>query len=242
MLSGLGWLALEAKYLDRARDFYTTHLDLPVRRADDGEVVFDAGGDLLVLREPGGVPRGGVHTHYAFSAPPDRYDEWRDRLAESFDLTEFDFGGSKSLYFYDPDGNCVEIGGCGEPNDGGSGDGAITDIFEIVLEVEDLSRAESFYKSLGFEVVDRGGDRKRVRLSGPVDLELWEPHLGIADARGGLHVDVGFEADDPAAAVEAVRGDACAVERVASDATVVAENADEARRVRDPDGHYMTFY
>jgi catechol 2,3-dioxygenase-like lactoylglutathione lyase family enzyme len=255
MLSGLRWLALEAKYLDRAREFYATHLDLSVVREADGEVIFDAGGTDLVLREPGGVPRGGVHTHYAFAAPPDRYDEWRDRLAESFDLTEFDFGGSKSLYFYDPDGNCVEIGGCGE------GESAITDVFEIVLEVEDLPRAESFYRSLGFEVTDRGGDRERVRLAGPVDLELWEPHLGIADARGGLHVDVGFEAEDPAAAAEAVRADACAVERVsigtdASEGPDASEDADanetpmrgesvraaEAVRIRDPDGHYLTLY
>ena len=223
MLSGLRWLALEAKYLDRAREFYETHLDLSVVGESDGEVVFDAGGTDLVLREPGAVPRGGVHTHYAFATPPDRYAAWRERLSQSFDLTEFDFGGSKSLYFYDPDGNCVEIGGCGE------GEAAITDVFEVVLEVEDLQRAESFYRSLGFDVVDRGGERRRVRLGGPVDLELWEPQLGLADARGGLHVDVGFAADDPAAAVEPVRDDACTVEEL-----------DDGLRVRDPDGHYLT--
>ncbi|MFC7080455.1 VOC family protein [Halorussus caseinilyticus] len=224
MLSGLRWLALEAKYLDRAREFYATHLDLPVVREGGGEVVFDAGGTNLVVREPGAVPRGGVHTHYAFAAPPDRYATWYDRLAESFELTEFDFGGAKSLYFYDPDGNCVEIGSVGD------GDDSITDIFEIVLEVEDLARAESLYRSLGFEVVDRGSERRRLRLGGPVDLELWEPQLGIADARGGLHVDVGFAADDPTAAVEAVREDVCAV-----------EETDDGIRVRDPDGHYLTF-
>jgi catechol-2,3-dioxygenase len=224
MLTGLRWLALEAKYLDRAREFYEAHLDLSMAREGDGEVVFDAGETDLVLREPGAVPRGGVHTHYAFATPPDRYAAWRDRFSSSFDLTEFDFGGSKSLYFYDPDGNCVEIGGCGE------GEAAITDVFEIVLEVEDLPRAESFYRALGFEVTDRGGERRRVRLGGPVDLELWEPQLGIADARGGLHVDVGFAADDPAAAVETVRDDACSVEKI-----------ENGFRVRDPDGHYLTF-
>jgi catechol-2,3-dioxygenase len=246
MLSGLRWLALEAKYLDRAREFYETHLDLSVAREGDGEVVLDAGGTDLVLREPGAVPRGGVHTHYAFATPPDRYAAWRDRLSASFDLTEFDFGGSKSLYFYDPDGNCVEIGGCGdgealrasdeasgeERNDDPRVDGeaAITDVFEIVLEVEAIPRAESFYRNLGVEVADRGEGRHRVRLDGPVALELWEPQLGIADARGGLHVDVGFAADDPAAAVEAIRDDACSVEEI-----------QDGFRARDPDGHYLTF-
>ncbi|USZ68273.1 VOC family protein [Halorussus salilacus] len=228
MLSGLRWLALEAKYLDRARSFYETHLDLSVARERDGEVVFDAGDAALVLREPGAVPRGGVHTHYAFAAPPDRYDAWRERLSPEFDLTEFDFGGSRSLYFYDPDGNCVEIGGVGE------GDDPISGVFEIVLEVEDLARAESFYTDLGFEPTDRGDRRRRVRLGGPVDLELWEPQLGIADARGGLHVDVGFAAEDPEAAADAVADRACSVEEV--------EDPDrEAVRVRDPDGHYLTF-
>ncbi|WP_115863980.1 VOC family protein [Halorussus litoreus] len=241
MLTGLDRLALEAKYLDRAREFYATHLDLPVTRERDGEVVFDAGGTDFVLREPGPVPRGGVHTHFAFATPPDCYDDWYDRLSAEFDLAEFDFGGSKSLYFYDPDGNCVEIGGCGEHEERSdlrkasreeepASDALITDIFEVVLEVEDLARAESFYRSLGFEPVDRGDQRRRVRLGGPVALELWEPQLGIADARGGLHVDLGFATEDPADAADAVREDACEVSQV-----------EAGVRVRDPDGHYLTF-
>lgn len=224
MLAGFERLALEAKFLDRAREFYATHLDRSPVRERDGEVAFDVGGAELVLREPGPVPRGGVHTHYALATPPDRYAAWYDRLSESFDLVEFDFGTTTSLYFYDPDGNCVEIGGCG------SGEADLAGVFEVALEVEDLSRAESFYRSLGFEVVDRGDQRRRTRLAGPVALELWEPQLGIADARGALHADLTFATDDPDAAAEAVRSDACAVTRVG-----------EGVRVRDPDGHYLTF-
>jgi catechol 2,3-dioxygenase-like lactoylglutathione lyase family enzyme len=224
MLSGLRWLALEVKYLDRAREFYTGHLDLPVVDDGDGQLTLAAGDTTLVLREPGGVPRGGLHTHFAFSTPHDRYDAWYDRLAANFDLVEHDFGQARSLYFYDHDSHCVEIGQSGD------GDEPITGIFEIVLEVEDLARAEAFYTSLGMEVYDRGSTRERVRLSGPVDIELWEPQRGIADARGGVHVDVGFEADDPHAAADRVADDACAVEEL-----------DDGVRVRDPDGHYLTF-
>ncbi|WP_135830402.1 VOC family protein [Halorussus halobius] len=224
MLTGFDRLALEAKYLDRAREFYATHLDRAPSRETDGEVAFDVGGSELVLREPGAVPRGGVHTHYALATPPERYDAWYDRLSASFDLVEFDFGATTSLYFYDPDGNCVEIGGCG------AGDADLTGVFEVALEVEDLARAESFYRALGFEVVDRGDQRRRTRLSGPIALELWEPQLGIADARGGLHADLTFAAEDPSAAAEAVRDDACALREV-----------EAGVRVRDPDGHYLTF-
>jgi len=223
MLTGLRWLALEAKYLDRAREFYGSRLGLPVRENGD-EVTVKAGDHRLILRESGDVPRGGLHTHFAFATPPDRYDEWHDRLASDFDLVEHQFGSARSLYLYDPDGNCVEIGTRGE------GTAPITGIFEIVLEVEDLDSAESFYADLGFETYDRGSERRRVRMGGPVDLELWEPQLGLADARGGVHADVGFTADDPDATAARIADRACRVESV-----------DDGVRIRDPDGHYLTF-
>lgn len=223
MLSSLRWLALEVKYLDRARAFYDAHLSLPVRRETDREVALAAGDADLVLRRPAGVPRGGLHVHYALSTPADAYDDWWDRLSASLDLAEHDFGGMRSLYFDDPDGHCVEIGAAGDGGDG------ITGVFEVALEVEDLERAVSFYRALGFEPVDRGGDRRRVRLSGPVALELWEPQLGIADARGGVHADLGFAAPDPAAAADRVADAACGTAAV-----------EAGVRVRDPDGHVLT--
>ncbi|WP_458204740.1 VOC family protein [Haladaptatus sp. NG-SE-30] len=224
MLSGLRWLALEVKYLDRAREFYETTLDLPVRATSDDEVRFEAGDHTLILRRPNSVPRGGIHTHYAFSTPKDRYDDWHDRLSADFDLVEHQFGSPRSLYFYDPDGNCVEIGGTDATGDD------ITGIFEIVLEVEAIDQAERFYTDLGFETYNRGAERKRIRMRGPFDLELWEPHLGIADARGGVHVDIGFQTDDPTAVRQTAEDRACRV-----------ENTDEGVRFRDPDGHYLTF-
>ncbi|WP_254534568.1 VOC family protein [Halomarina litorea] len=225
MLTSLAWLALEVKYLDPAREFYETHLDLPVAREREGEVAFAAGDTDLVLRAPGPVPRGGLHVHYAMSTPADRYDDWWKRLEGDFDLDEHTFGSARSLYFYDCEGNCVEIG---QSDDGGAD---ITGVFEVVLEVEDLARAERFYSALGMDVVDRGEGRKRVRLTaGPFDFELWEPHLGLADARGGVHVDLGIETEDPTGAADAVRGQALA-----------ATPVEEGMRVRDPDGHYLTF-
>jgi catechol 2,3-dioxygenase-like lactoylglutathione lyase family enzyme len=226
MLTGLQWLALEVKYLDPVVEFYRSHLDLEVRERTDDEARLAAGPTDLVLRGPSGVPRGGLHTHYAVSVPSGGYDEWWDRLSGPFDLHEETFGPVRSLYFYDTEGNCVELMG--------SDDGeraTVTGLVEVVLEVESLDRAEAFYRALGMEVVDRGANRERTRLSaGPFDFELWEPHLGLADARGGVHVDVGFTADAERA-VEAVGEEALSLERL----------DDGGVRMRDPDGHYLTF-
>lgn len=224
MPSNLRWLALEVESLERARQFYERTFGLAVATETDDEVAFTVGESNLVLRRPRSVPRGGLHTHYAFSAPVDEVDEWRDRLGEAFDLTEHQFGAYTSLYLFDPDRHCVEIGGI---DDGGSG---LTGIFEVVLEVESLETAEAFYRELGYEPLDRGSARRRVRLdAGSFDLELWEPQLGLADARGGVHGDIGISCDDPAAAVDRLEALACRVEQL-----------DDGYRIRDPDGHFLT--
>jgi catechol-2,3-dioxygenase len=230
MLGACRWLTLEVKHLDPVVEFYRTHLDVPVASESDREVTLDVGGNAeLRLRRPDGVPRGGLHTHYAFACSEDDYDAWWDRLEDDFELQEVDFGGMRSLYFYDPEGNCVEIGSAGESTDRDSP--ALSGIFEVVFEVEDLPGAEAFYTDLGFEIVDQGDNRRRTRLTtGPFDIELWEPHLGLADARGGVHVDVGVNSQDPERVADSVAA------RVTK-----RESVDGGVRIRDPDGHYLTF-
>jgi len=223
MLAALEHLALEVKFLDPMRAFYGDELALDAVDETDRELSFAAGETTLVVRRPAGVPRGGLHTHFAFSIPADEYGDWWDRLSADRELEEHTFGSASSLYCYDPAGNCVELG---QSDVAGPG---IDGVFEVVLEVEELDRALPFYEALGFSVVDRGAGRRRVRLSGPMDLELWEPHLGLADARGGVHVDLGFTAPDVDAAVDAIRDRACQIERDGDTAVV-----------RDPDGHYLT--
>jgi extradiol dioxygenase family protein len=224
MVDTLQWLALETKYLDRSEAFYEAFLDLDVRRKGEKEVAFDAGGTDLVLRAPGPVPRGGLHTHYALSIPAGEYDAWYDRLDERFDLVEHSFGDSRSLYFYDPDGNCVELGQSAVDGPGVDG------VFEVVFEVEDLDPAVDRFERIGFETVDRGDDRRRVRMNADsFAVELWEPQLGIADARGGVHVDVGMTAPDPDAIADRLRDDVPLIER-----------RDDDVRIRDPDGHYLS--
>jgi catechol 2,3-dioxygenase-like lactoylglutathione lyase family enzyme len=244
MLAGLSHLALEVKYLDRARDFYADRLGLPVVEESDTEVGVRAGETTLRLRRPTAVPRGGLHVHYAFTTPEQEYETWLVRL-DDLAPAEHQFGNYRSLYVDDPDGHCVEIGGVDEADTeaaatetdtGGASQSTggdtppLTGIFEVVLEVADLAAAEARYTALGFAVVDRGDERRRVRLRGPFDLELWEPQLGLADARGGVHVDLGLRTDDPAAAVAAL-----------GDSVVSRESVDGGVRVREPDGHWLTF-
>lgn len=225
MLTDLARLGLEAKSLDPMRGFYGDVLELPLRDADDRALHFDAGSTEVVVRRPHRTPRGGLHTHFAFSVPRTEYDDWWDRLSAEFDLHEEHFSSARSLYCYDPEGNCVELG---EREVSGPG---IDGIFEVVLEVESIPRAEAFYTALGFEPVDRGNERRRVRLDGPMALELWEPQLGIADARGGVHVELGFEVDDLDEVERAIAGvGGC-----------IRTSRDEDRLVvRDPDGHHLT--
>jgi len=224
------WLSLEAKYLDPVVEFYRDHLGLEGLRASDTERVLDAGdGCELRIRRPDGVPRGGLHTHYAFACPADAYDGWYRRLDGPFDLVEVEFGSMRSLYLYDPEGNCVEIGGRAGPT--GRDEPTLEGVFEVVLEVENLPTAEGFYTDLGFETVDRGAGRRRTRLTdGPLDVELWEPHLGLADARGGVHVDVGIAAQAPERVADSV-----------ADRSTSREPVDGGVRIRDPDGHYLSF-
>ncbi|MDS0258812.1 VOC family protein [Haloarcula sp. S1CR25-12] len=224
MLSAPEWLTLEVKDVDRMTVFYDAFLELDIVEEGESEAVLAAGDTELRLRAPGAVPRGGLHTHYALTVPEREYDDWYDRLGERFDLVEQTFGEARSLYFYDPAGNCVELG---ERDVDGSG---VTGLFEFVLEVEELDAAVDLYERLGFETVDDGREEGRVRLTtGEFDLELWSPRLGIADARGGVHVDFGVVADDPSDVAREVADDALAVTSV-----------EEGVRIRDPDGHYVT--
>ncbi len=240
MLSRLRWLGLETAVPDAARAFYDTVVTDRVEKPDPAAVAGDerpgdalvyrvGGGDpetRLVLRRPTATPRGGVHTHYALSVPESEYADWRAHLAADHPVVEHDFGAMRSLYVEDPDGHCLELAGTDVTGPGVDG------VFEVVLEVRDIDRARGFYEDLGYERTDAGGDR--LRLGGPgamPDLELWEPRLGIADARGGLHVDLGVAAPDPAAVADVLADRARTVWR--------APDGD-AVRVVDPDGHHLT--
>lgn len=220
MLSKLLWLGLEAKTLDESRKFYSEKLNLEIEDENENEIVFRVGDTNLILRTPSIIPRGGVHTHFAFSTGG--YEEWRNKLTDCI-VEERDFKNSKSLYFYDPFCNCVEIGERGQTKD-------LDGIFEIVLEVEDLTKSIEFYKKLGMDSLNSQDKRPRERLiSNAVDLEIWEPHIGIAGGQGGLHVDMGFKVENTDKLSQNIKKEALSV-----------KNIKQGIQIKDPDGHYLT--
>lgn len=221
----LDWLSLASPDPPTLAAYYGETLGLS-RTDTDGvagppaAAAFDVPPGRLLIRPLSVVPSGGMHTHFAIGVTPGRYDWVTARLARTGPITERRFGDHRSVYRIDPHGHCVEFG---------ERDGLETDVgplFEVVLEVADIDTAVNRYTDLGFDVVDRGADRPRCRLRGPFDLEVWEPHLGIADARGGCHVDLGLTVDDPPTAAAILGGGPAAARRI-----------DDRMFVRDGDGH-----
>ncbi len=217
MIHRLAWLAIEGEDEAAVRSFYGDVLELD----RSGNDTFVAGDTELHLRRPGVTSPGGAHVHFAFTTGADALGHWRATLEAYGDVVSHDFGGFESLYVVDPSGHCVEVA-----NRGASGR-SLTGIFEVVLAVENLNRAIRRYEAIGFTTTSRSDNRPRVRLTvGPFDLELWEPHRGLADALPGAHVDLGFVADADAATTAAVD----------AGYTPVGEHS-----VMDPDGHRIGF-
>ncbi|MDX1747846.1 MAG: fosmidomycin resistance protein, partial [Halobacteriales archaeon] len=186
-------------------------LGLGVVERGDGWAMLAVGAEHLLLCEPQLDPRGGVHVHYALSITPDSYEDWLARVEAVGPVHEVDFGGFRSLYVFDPDDHCVELATAAPANVEAEAGGT----FEVVLEVRDLAQTEARYRALGATVTGRGEDRRRLRLdAGAIDLELWEPQLGIADGRGGLHVTMAGRTADLRGMEEAARSSMAEVEAI----------------------------
>ena len=73
----------------------------------------------------------------------------------------------------------------------------VSGVSEVVLEVVDLDAAEAFYSGvLGFPVVESSPGRVWVMAGACTRIGLWQPQLGIARGRGGVHVHYAFAIDE----------------------------------------------
>lgn len=120
----------------------------------------------------------------------------------------------------------------------------VTGVSELVLEVVDLEASERFYGGvLGLPVVERWQQREAVWVMAGdrTRIGLWRPQVGLARARGGVHVH--FAMHLPAEAYDA------AVERLRAHGLTVEEHGfrthpEESRAVyaMDPDGNLVELW
>ncbi len=122
----------------------------------------------------------------------------------------------------------------------------VAGVSELVLEVSDLARAETFYtRDLGLPVVERWPHRDAVWVrAGMTRIGLWRPQVGLEGSRGGTHVhfamqirDVDFDAK-----VAALRANGHEVP--VHEFGPLGNGAANSRSayVHDPDGHLVEFW
>jgi catechol-2,3-dioxygenase len=119
----------------------------------------------------------------------------------------------------------------------------VTGVSELVLEVVDLEAAERFYTSvLGLPVVERwpGRDAVWVMAGDRTRIGLWRPQVGLARARGGVHVHYAMHVPDEAydAAVARLRDRGQAVE----EHPFSTYQDSRAAYVTDPDGNVVELW
>lgn len=117
----------------------------------------------------------------------------------------------------------------------------VTGVSELVLEVEDLERAERFYAGvLGLPVVARWPDREAIWVMAGerTRIGLWRPQVGLAGGRGGRHVHFAMQIaeEDYDAAVARLLELGQEIEEIAF------EGAGRSVYATDPDGHVVELW
>lgn len=118
----------------------------------------------------------------------------------------------------------------------------VTGVNELVLEVQDVERSVRFYTEvLGLPLVERWPARnaawilagKRTRIG------LWEPQVGLAGGRGGVHVHYALHLPDEhyGGAVARLRRHGCDVQE-----EIFEETKSRAAYVTDPDDHVVELW
>ena len=114
--------ALYVTDLDRARQFYTDVLGLPVTAAFDDACFLQTGPNSTLilfdlealLKRQSVIPGHGAHGrgHVALAIPAEEMDAWRERLLAHNIAIEHEQDwpqGTHSIYFRDPDDNSIEL-------------------------------------------------------------------------------------------------------------------------------------
>jgi catechol-2,3-dioxygenase len=178
-IDGISHLVIEVSDLQRAAEFYHQILGFEVMndsRAADccaSVVLRAASGQSLILSqsaEPRSLPETGVHQAYRI-ASQDREAIGRNLAARHIDVHTYkeDRPAEErdNFYFYDLDGNRVQLVAAGADS---NGSGKVLGIDHAAIECHDLEWAEDFYvKVLGLGVEHRIG----WRTADYVRAQLW---------------------------------------------------------------------
>ena len=111
---GLEEIFLDVKDLDKAVDFYSDLLGIPLAKRDAERVYLQCERSHVVLQVKGhsGRHRGGGPMHFSFTVTEDTFDEIADRVVGPQFFTRGPMGQrgqGRTLFIIDPDGNETEI-------------------------------------------------------------------------------------------------------------------------------------
>lgn len=109
-------LNLQTAYLKTLQEFYTSVLELPVEQPHEKKIEITIGNSDLIFTE---TTSGEPFYHYAINIPSNKIEEAKDWLSKKIKLlwmedykshiADFVNWHAKSVYFYDPAGNIVEL-------------------------------------------------------------------------------------------------------------------------------------
>jgi catechol 2,3-dioxygenase-like lactoylglutathione lyase family enzyme len=109
-------LTLETSFLETLREFYSSKLGLPVEPLNEESFKVDVGSSQLIFTNTG---EGEPFYHFAIAIPSNKIEEAKEWLKTRASLlfieeyngevADFTKWKAKSIYFYDPAGNIVEL-------------------------------------------------------------------------------------------------------------------------------------
>jgi len=109
-------LHLQTAYLKTLQEFYSSVLELPVEQPGDQEITIRIGDSDLIFTE---TTTKEPFYHYAINIPANKIEDAKDWLSSKVkplwiedyknDIANFVNWHAKSIYFYDPAGNIVEL-------------------------------------------------------------------------------------------------------------------------------------
>jgi hypothetical protein len=109
-------LALQTAFLQTLKEFYSSILELPVQVQDKKEILIKIGNSDLIFTE---TNNSGPFYHFAINIPANKIEEAKDWIHNKVkllwmedyksDIADFINWHAKSIYFYDPAGNILEL-------------------------------------------------------------------------------------------------------------------------------------